>query len=789
MPRAAPALSSFNSGELSPLVEGRVDTGKYQSGAKIVENYIPLVQGPAQRRTGTKFVSEVKDSTTQTWLVRFEFNTQQAYILEFGHYYIRFYTNHGQVQVSGVAGWSTAYGYNPGDLAVRGGINYYATTAHTSGTFATDLAAGYWYALNGTIYEIPSPYPASDLTASDGTFGLRYTESADIIYIAHQNHAPRKLERFGATNWQIVTLTPTNGPFKKVNTGTVSVYASAQTGAAVTVTANGAIFSAAMVGSPFYIEQTTVTNVGQWEPGKVIGSAGVRRRSNGCNYVSTNTNTTGGVKPIHTEGQVSDGDGGVYWMFEDPGYGYGIITGYTSPTQITMTVIKAIPYYAVSNTWPTAKWAFGAWSDVEGWPSQVTFFKERLTFGRGQNLWLSVAGDYENYASKDPGGNVTTDMAISLVLVSDKVNNLQWFASGDALVCGTAGAEFAVQQNTTNLPFGPDNVTAPVVSAFGSKSVSPVKIAEVFLFVQRSGLKLRDIVYDYLSNKYQSSDQNIFAEHVTAGGITQLVYQQDPHSLIWAVRGDGQLLCMTYSREQYDSPPYGGWHRHPIGGNGIVECLAQIPAPTGDHDELWMIVRRTINGVTRRYIEYLSPDFMPTDAQSSAFFVDSGATYSGSPATVISGLSYLEGQTVAILADGAVQPARAVSGGKITLDIAASVVNVGLPYTSKLQTMRMNAGGADGTSQGKTARINKLVVRFYRSLGLTYGRNFSSMDTIDFRTVADGMNAPPSLFTGDKILDYPGDYDTDPWMCFQQSDPLPSTIVGVFPTLSTYDRG
>jgi hypothetical protein len=832
MPRAAPLLASFNSGELSPNIDGRPDIAKYGSGAKTLENFIPIVQGPAKRRAGTRFVAEVKDSSARTWLMRFEFNTQQAYVLEFGNQYIRFYSQHGHVQSS------------------------------------------------GSPYEISSPWTSADLTNSDGTFGLRFTESNDVVYICHPNYAPRKLSRVANTNWTLSTLQSTNGPFKIINTTATTVYASAQTGS-VTVTASTGIFSAAMVGSQFYIGQKSVLAIPLWEAGKAI-TAGARRRSNGINYLALTSATTGGNKPIHTSGAVLDGDTGVQWQYEDPGYGYGIITGFTNSTTVTITVVNSIPFYAVGSGQATTNWANGAWSDVEGWPSQVNFYKERLVFGRGQNIWLSVSGDYENFANKDASGNVVADQAISLILQSDKVNNLQWMSSNDALLCGTAGGEFAVQSITTNLPFGPDNVTAPAVSSFGTKNTVPVKIGEATLFVQRSGLKLRDVIYDYISNKFQSTDQNVLADHITQGGVTQIVYQQEPYSIIWAVRADGRLIAMTYSREQFDSPPFGGWHNHPIGGSyaggpAFVESLVVIPAPAGDRDELWMIVKRTINGVTKRYVEYLEYERRFNDDPEDAFYVDcgltldnsiaatltpgTGATIAGSTGviftagsavfssgdvgkeikqrywtlnsdgktrtyatsralitgytsttvvtatilqpfqstatiassgwrktvTTISGLSHLEGQTVAINADGATYPQQVVTSGTITLPIPVCKAQIGLPQRARLQTMRLNAGAGDGTSQGKTARIKKLSVRFLETLGALFGPSFSKLDEMDFRSVADAMDGPPALFTGDQLVDFDGDYSTDPWICIETREPQPCTVVAIMPINSTYD--
>ncbi len=879
MARASPIISSFNSGEFSPRLEGRVDIGKYPSASKRMENFIPLIQGPAMRRGGTRFVVEVKDSSKKTWLVKFQFNTQAPYQLEFGEKYIRFYTNHGQVQVSGVAAYNGATNYVLGDLVSSAGVNYYCILATVANAPPN---ATYWYPLTGTIYEIPSPYAATDLVDSNGAFQLRFVESADVVYMAHPSYAPRKLSRVGSTNWQISTLAQVGGPWKAQNVTSTTVYASAKTGTGITLTASSAIFQAGHVGSLFYLEQKDILSIAQWEAGKAVG-AGVLRRSNGVNYLSVNAATTGGNKPVHSKGSVYDGDTGVQWTYQDPGYGYVKITGYTDSTHVTADVVSQIPDNATLVGNATTRWAFGAWSDVEGWPTQVSFFRERLTFGRGQQMWQSVAGGYEDFNGKDGTGNVVQDQAISLTLQSPQVNSLQWLLPvSDALICGTAGNEFSVRSLTENQPYGPDNVTAPTISELGSKNVNPIRIGDVILFVQRAGTKLRDVVYDYYSNKYQSIDQSVLAEHLPKPGIAQIVFQQEPYSLIWVTLTNGNLVCMTYSREQYPDPPHGGWHRHPIGGPGIVESISVTPSPAVDRDELWMIVQRTINGTTKRYIEYMEWERRPNDDSEDSFYVDCGLTlnntiattltpgagaltkgttsvtftagaatfsagdvgrelhyrYSGTASdgsttyttakalvtaytdtthvvctitaawpslaliasagwrmtvTTISGLSYLEGQTVDILINGATHPQRVVSGGAITLQYPASKVQVGLPCPAKLQTLRLNAGAQDGTSQGKKARVSKVVIRLIETLGLQFGPNLfdatTPLDELNFRDANMAMDQPPALFTGDKELDWPGDWDSNPWLAFINPYPLPCTISAIMPQVSVSDRG
>ena len=171
MARASPLQSSFNAGEFSPRMEGRVDISKYGSACKILEGFIPLIQGPAQRRGGTRFVAEIKDSSVRSWLVRFEFNTTQAYQLEFGNGYIRFWANHGQVVVSGVSFYNGATNYVVGDLVSQAGVNYYCILA-TVGNAPPN--ATFWYPLTGSIYEIPSPFQTAQRAGEN--FRLRQSD-------------------------------------------------------------------------------------------------------------------------------------------------------------------------------------------------------------------------------------------------------------------------------------------------------------------------------------------------------------------------------------------------------------------------------------------------------------------------------------------------------------------------------------------------------------------------------------------------------------------------------------
>ena len=740
MAKASPILENFNSGEMSPLLAGRVGFDKYPNGASILENFIPTTQGPNQRRAGTRFVYQVKDSAKKVLLVPFEYSVTQAYMLEFGDYYVRFYTWDAVTKVRGIL---------------------------TSG---------------GVPVEVVTPYSEADLRYADGTPRLRYVQSGDFLYLAHSGYQPRILKRLSATSFLLSLFEAAGGPWKSLNDTATTVYASAETGS-VTLTASAAIFQAVHVGSLFYLESRDLNAISAWEVGHTV-AVGERARSDGKTYEALNASKTGTSRPVHTEGALFDGNPtAVQWQYRDAGYGYVRITAFTNSTTVTATVIDRLPSQVVGSGLATTRWAYGEWSSVEGWPSDVAFFRERLWFGRGQTLWGSVSADFTDYSPKTYG-QVTADMAITVTLVSGKINDVQWLAADRDLVAGTAGGEFAIGELTNGEPLGPANKRSRILSTFGSRAIPPIKNSEALLFVQRSGLKARETYYDFGSEGYKSSDTTVLAEHITASGIVQMAFAADPDQVVWSIRADGTLLGFTWNNEQ----AVRGWHRHPIGGAGVVESIAVMPAAEGDRSELWMVVRRTINGVTRRYVEYLERPYRIGDSQASQFYVDSGLTYTGAATTTISGLSHLEGQTVSVLVNGAPHPNVVVTSGVITLQIPATTAQVGLPCPARYRSMRLEAGAQDGTAQGKTKRIHKCVLRLLYTGGGKYGAlNGGPMDYLMLRSSTAAMDQPAHLFTGDKVVPWPDGYNTDAYVGFEIDQPVNAVLVAIMPQVSTSD--
>jgi hypothetical protein len=727
MPRAAPLVSAFHAGELSPLLAGRADVQRYGAGCYRLENFIPEIEGPATKRGGTVYVAAVKNPADRTWLVRFELSASESYILEFGDQYIRFYTNRARM---------------------------------------------------GAPYEVATPYALADLTNDDGGFAISYVQSGDIIYMACPGYTPRKLSRTSATTFALSEYEPTGGPFKDVNITTTTVYASAATGS-VTLQASADIFVAADVGSLFYLEQKTINDVLAWETNKAI-TAGDVRRSQGKNYEAVNTDTTGTVTPLHTEGAVYDGDSGVQWTFLDPGYGWCRITGFTDANTVTATVLSRLPGGAVGAPNASTKWAFAAWSAVEGYPDTVAFYLDRLVWGKDGTVYMTVAGDYENMQAREFGQQLTGS-GIVLPIPSRRGNRILWLEAIEAgLVVGTRADEWLVSPASRNEPLGPLNVAPNPIGSVGSRQITPARVFDTIVFTQRSGKKLRAMGYVPQEGPV-SQDMNANARHIAGAGIVSVAYQAEPYSLVWGCTVDGELVSAVY----YPETEVLGWSRHPM--DGFVECVQTIPSPDGRVDDLWMIVRRTINGATARYVEWMRAPLTEDEDQEDAHHVDSGVIYDGAATTTITGLSHLEGKQVAVLADGATHPERTVAGGQITLQREASVVHVGLAFTGKLATMSLEAGSANGTAQGKMKRITEGVVRLNRTLGGRCGPAEDSTDRIEYRDASVPMGTAPPLFTGDKVIPWPGGSDRVARLWFVHADPLPATVCAFMPKVNTED--
>ncbi len=592
--------------------------------------------------------------------------------------------------------------------------------------------------------ELTSPYGEAALPA------LKWAQSADVMYLAHPEHPVHKLTRSGHSSWSLVEVAWQDGPYGDTNAEEgVTLQPAATDGLGVTVTAAGH--------APF-----VATDVGR-----------LLRIKNG----------------------------------ED--WGYGIIAEVVSETEVKLDVRRAF-----AATTAAVDWALGAWSETTGHPSTVTFFEQRLaaanTRSQSQTFWLSQSADLENLRPDSLEGGtleVQDDDALDFTIAATRVNAIRWLAPGRQLFMGTAGGEWVISSDGPVLT--PSDIDVKQHASHGSADLAPARISNVALFLQRAKRKVREFSYSLESDGYRAPDLTVLADHVTQGGLVALAYQEEPDSLLWCLRGDGQLATLTYLREQ----DVIGWSRQFLGGRykdgkAVVESLAVIPgnATTGSQsrDEVWFLVKRTIDGATRRSLEVLEGGFegpersdFPDDAswraavleaQKRAFFVDSGLSGSFSlPVTTIAGLDHLEGETVAVLADGAVHPERVVAEGRIELRTPAREVVVGLPYGHSFRSLKLAVGAAAGTSVGKVKRVHGVTLVLLHALDGRVGPDETALEPLVFRTVGDAMDSAVPLFSGEYRVAFPGDYDRDPRLVIQGAAPLPFTLLAIAPELQTRD--
>ena len=729
MARVHPIFANFTSGELSPLLYGRVDFDKYLSGVRQMENLTVHPHGPASRRAGTRFVAEVKDSTRRTYVIPFEFNTEQAYVIEFGHLYMRFYKDGGQIESS------------PG-----------------------------------------VPAEAAHIYTEDQLSEVKFIQSADTMYFFHVAVAPQKLVRTSHTAWtvkQVRFLPPATyeSGFKPAATLTPA----AVTGTGIVFTAGSSVFLAADIGRLITYQDSRAI---------ITAQAGTTAT---CDIVddfpstsaiaagewtvegSPNTPCVPSVdKPRHASCTLTLTGAG--WRTDDVGRYVRINKGVVRIDVVTSTTVARGEVVAVlsdKTSSPGGAWSIesAAWSAERGYPRAGAFHEQRMIAAgsafQSQSLWGSATADIENF-----GLAPDDDDAFEFKIAANDVNTILWLVPTRVILMGTASAEFtAVGGNDS--PITPTNITVRTETAWGSSSrVRPLRIGHAAVFATRTGKEVRELLFSFERDSYVSNNMLILAEHLTRDyGIVEMAYQRTPHSTIWAVREDGVLLACTYQRDHNVI----AWSRQTT--LGTFESITVIPHWSGGRDVAWMVVNRIIDATERRYIEH----FDELGGFYGNVYVDSCQSYSGAAADTFSGLDHLEGREVAIVGDGAVYPSETVVGGTVTLNgPPATQIEIGLPYTSLLETMRPEVP-LQGTSQGRRRHWADISVRLHDSLGCRVNG-----EEIPFRSSGDNMDEPPALFTGDQRIKNLG-RDFDGTIIVEQRQPLPLTVVAVFGTLGVGD--
>jgi hypothetical protein len=762
MARVTLQQTNFTAGEISPRLVGRTDIDRYANAAALIQNAHPVIHGGAVRRPGTLYVAATKTSAKRSRLVPFVFSRDAAYMLEFGDLYVRIFKDgvytgvelvtpyndeaiddidyvqgsdtmflaHDAVPVQRLRRFSdTAWDLSAAPFLVepfeeQGHIPAAAltlslatvgagrTATAASGVFlpgdvGRDLVSGYGLATitgytSATVVTITITIAFSGTALASGAWSLGLSPQAIVKPSAMDPVASVIDLSAGLTRAANLTLSALTG--------------------AITVAASAAVFVVGDIGKVIYADSGVATITAFTDSTHVDATTS-------ADFIST-TYAQGGYGI--TGDAWRSGDVGKYVRIND---GLVQITAFTSAAAVKARIITALDGTVAS---PPLAWSLEStvWSAANGYPRSVTLHEQRLVAAGSvrypQTIWGSRTGEYLDFTK-----GVADDDGYSFTIASDEVNPISYVASLRNLVVHTYGGEFSLQGGVEK-PITPTNVRIRPESAHGSKSVRPVLVGKESVFVQRSGRKVRSMGYRFDFDGYASPDLAVLAEHITLSGITAMAYQQEPDLLLWAVRGDGAILTCTIDRDQAVI----GWARHYTAG--AFESVATLPA--GDVDQTWVIVRRTVNGATVRYIERFDASFEPLLAaaptgyppltQPAVFGCTSDCAVvvdNASGQTVFTGLAHLEGRTVWVLADGSVMPDQVVTGGQITLTRASYRTLIGLPFVSRITLLTPEIGTGSGSAQGNSMRTSELTLRFLNTLGAKVVDDEGNEQVVPFR--------------------------------------------------------
>ena len=782
MADSSPILTNFTSGELSPRLNGRIDMDKYYNGASLINNFQVLMHGGLVKRPGTRFIREIKTSTgsnSGARLVPFVFSKTQAYILEFGHNYLRFYKDEGIIVSSGT-----------------------------------------------TPYEISTTYTAAQID------GIEFVQSADVLYLVHESHPPRKLSRTGHTAWTISDVDFVDGPYNNTNITSTTVYASGTTGS-VTVTASSSIF--------------TANDVGRW----------IRMKS-------------------------------------PDKWGAAEITGYSSGTSVTATVHADFAIENSGSGNATKDWRLGAFY-TGNYPTKVTFFEERLFYANTNThpntVWGSSTSDFDTYSPTDRDAAVNADNSLTFTLSTDQVNQITGMYGGRYLHIFTKDGTFNLSSGSATQGLTATTVQVVNETKDGAADKRVIPASKSTLYIGKNKKRVREFAYNIDYDSFTSPDMSVLSEHLGFGNFEEAYFQTYPNMVLWIRRADGKLIGFTYYRAQEVL----AWHQHSIGGikdsctitvtdygniaagktlkftksdgstvtftsittgtagtnqfktetnnnttadniytainahadfvvanpaanvvtvretnpkgpllkvestdtvrlattnqsGSIVKSLAVIPGVNDAADTLYMIVERTINGAVKQYVEFMEQEYREAngDTEADQFFVDSGLTYSGGSTSTLTGLSHLEGEVVAVLNNGAVESRKTVSSGAITLTNPTTKCHVGLPFTAELESVNVEPRSQYGTTQGKRGRIDKAIFRVFETPALKAGPTSTSVEVVPFRTTTSTMSATAPK-TGDYTFLMPATYSTENKLYIKSDTAQACTISAIMIQMSTYE--
>lgn len=740
-------------GEISPSLWSRIDLDKVKVGLAKCHNFIPFAHGGARYRMGTKFIAEVNSECV---LHSMEYTSEPSIMIEFGVGYIKF---------------------------VREG--------------------SYIMADETTPYEIESPYTKGDLK------NIKIAQSIDVLFICDGRNRIKTLSRYSDTNWALTDYEYKYGPFFPMNGDeTIKLTVLSKSGSTgkygETVTVQSSInnmFQDGDVGRWIkleYMDTGSVISDGNKVPSgaqliagpfDVDGKWEMRYRFDDTvndKSIDVQYSVDGGVSwevydscpditkttSVNIEGELRAEDfnyitpkirlystgttAKFYWTIKkirELRIGYLKISHFENGQKVDAVVHRRCTQLNIANK----AWAFGAWSDSAGYPSVVTFYPgDRLMFGGTpsgpSDIWASVVGDYNNY---EVSVEALADEGLYIPIRSRHLDEIRSIIPLKDLISLTSGGEWLIRGTSEGNVLTPDSQDISNQGYNGSSTLDPVIAGNSVLFVQKYGSKVRDLAYTYDKDGYDSTDRTIYARHLFEGfNIIDWCYQQEPYSLIWAVRSDGKVLGFTWLKEH----DVWAWHLHDFGG--VVETIERITGTDGD--TVYMVVRREVDGEEKRYLEKLSDS-------AEEIFLDSSLEFCACE-TSITGLEHLEGLRVNVKTDdGTVYANLLVENGEVPLARPANKATVGLSYEGTVRTLPVFYETRYQSSVGARRRACSIILEVLDSFSGEYGTDDDHMYefTYDDNKIFSGTMRR----TLDSVFDYKAQ------ISIRQSKPFPFTIL------------
>lgn len=743
---------NFTAGELKKTLHAAEELGFYNNGAKRIENMIVLPEGGLARRPGTRFITEVFNEAETGLLMPFKFSRTDTRIVCF---------NGGRGMVFKSGGFVEA---SPG-----------------SGP-----------------YTFTAPWTAAALP------NLRWGAAADLVFVA-DGAAPKLVRRLADNNWTVTNYPATNGPVRTQNTDTAKTIGVSGVTGSVELTSNFDIFDGGHVGTIWRLDEPDLSLIPYWTASESVTTGGlpavsyrrylgrVYRAKPPPGFLSGGAYIAGVNPPIQDFGEFQATPNAVVWEFVYETFGFVQIAAVSGPRNATATVLgvpggvqTVLPDSLVTKA--TYRWSEPAWSSLRSFPTVVGFVQQRVAwFDNLGQFWISQPGDYYSFRVTPDDSSAVFGQMLS---IDGSVVQPRWAVSNGWILVGASDSEPLVRGPGAYDAITKNNVTVITDKGQGSASHVPALADAGVAFIGGSRQRLNYAKTNRLIESINVDELSVASNHVLKGRAMGLAYQHDPNRILWGYNADGALWAYTFRPDQQVVAA----HRHPMAG-GFVESVATMYSVDGERAELWLLVRRVINGVTRRFIETLQPFFEPLDAAAPtaerAWFYDCALEYVGPPVTTLSGLQHLAGATVGIFLDGQDLPRQVVSpSGTVTIPLltAATIrAVVGLPIPFKVETLDMSPSANGRTTRGAAKRASHAACDIVDGFGLEVsvdaGEGPLEKETVFQSGARPLLGAPMPLTTGREYFPLDGAHGRSVSIIAEGDHGYPITIIGLAPDI------